>query len=72
MSCRLLFMQLSPVAFILLRVKAGSSKPARIAMMAITTKSSMSVNAPTHSRLRSAEEDFDGKKFVFKTNGCLK
>src|ERR1035441_7781646 len=43
-SCRLLFMHCTPCAFSLARDNAGSSSAARIAMMAMTTSSSMSVN----------------------------
>ena len=44
-SCLKFDMQLAPLAFILALPKAGRSIPARIAMMAMTTSSSMSVNA---------------------------
>src|ERR1035438_1396333 len=43
-SCRLLFMHCTPCAFSLARDNAGSSSAARIAMMAMTTSSSISVN----------------------------
>ena len=45
-SCRWLFMHCTPWAFSLARVRAGSSSAARIAIMAITTSNSMSVNPP--------------------------
>jgi len=42
-TCLLLLMQLIPVALALALAKAGSNKPAKIAIMAITTSSSMRV-----------------------------
>src|SRR5688500_1532257 len=47
MSWRPLFMQWMPWALVLALARAGRSMPARIAMMAMTTSSSISVNAPT-------------------------
>src|SRR5439155_25330154 len=44
--CRRLDLQPVALASALARPRAGSSRPARIAMMAMTTSSSMSVNAP--------------------------
>src|SRR6266851_5132987 len=44
-TCRKLDLQPVPFASALARPRAGSSRPAKIAMMAITTSSSMSVNA---------------------------
>ena len=43
--CRWLLMQLMPRALALALAKAGKSIPAKIAMMAITTSNSISVNA---------------------------
>ena len=45
-SCLELFMQEIICALILARLKAGNSMAARIAIMAITTSSSISVNPP--------------------------
>src|SRR6266542_3010524 len=58
MSWRVLFMQAMPVAFVLALASAGKSKLARIAMMAITTSSSIRVNAPAQNRRRATS--FDG------------
>ena len=44
-------MQRMPAAFALALAKAGSSIPAKMAMMAITTSNSMSVNAFRNLRL---------------------
>src|SRR5438552_7953061 len=41
----MLFTQLMPIAFCFALASAGSSSPARMAMMAMTTSSSMSVKA---------------------------
>src|SRR5262245_3600917 len=46
-SCRRLDLQPVPLASALARPSAGSNRPASIAMMAMTTSSSMSVNAPS-------------------------
>src|SRR5687768_13711436 len=45
MSCLTLFRQPAPWAFSLALAKAGRSRPARIAMMAMTTSSSINVKA---------------------------
>src|SRR5436190_15302720 len=48
--CRRLDLQPVALASALARPRAGSSRPARIAMMAMTTSSSMSVNAPARDK----------------------
>src|SRR5438067_306097 len=50
-NCRLLFRQEIPWAFVLALAKAGSNRPARMAIMAITTNNSISVN-PILEKLR--------------------
>src|SRR5438128_1072878 len=55
-----LFMQVMPVAFVFAFDKAGRSIPAKMAMIAITTKSSMSVNP-----CRWAERRCPFKTFIF-------
>src|SRR5439155_13289139 len=54
-SCLLLFITYTPAALAFALDSAGSSKPARIAMMAMTTRSSMSVNAHRRYCLREGE-----------------
>src|SRR6266576_2043317 len=49
-SCRRLLRQIVPVALSLARVNAGSSMAARIAMMAMTTRSSIRVKPLLRSR----------------------
>src|SRR6266513_3167579 len=44
-ACRRFDRQRTVFAFVLARLSAGRSRPARMAMMAITTRSSMSVKA---------------------------
>ena len=44
-NCRMLFKQAAPCALFLALARAGSSSAARIAMIAMTTSSSISVNA---------------------------
>jgi len=39
------FMQVMPCALVLALARAGRSRPARMAMIAMTTRSSISVNA---------------------------
>src|ERR1043166_9255069 len=55
-SCLLLFRQAVRLAFSFALARAGRSRPARIAMMAITTRSSIRVNAgrqtPRHRTTR--------------------
>src|SRR2546427_2573686 len=54
MSWRVLFMHEMPVALALALPSAGRSRLARIAIMAMTTSSSMSVNAPREVGPRSS------------------
>ena len=44
-NCRMLFKQAAPCALFLALARAGSSSAARIAMIAMTTSNSISVNA---------------------------
>jgi hypothetical protein len=53
MTCRVLFMHVVRSAFCFALAKAGSSMAARMAIIAITTSSSIKVNARTGGR-RSA------------------
>ena len=52
MTCLLLLMHLTWSAFALARARAGKSKAAKMAMMAITTRSSISVKARVCFSLR--------------------
>src|SRR6266568_6611386 len=77
MSWRVLFMHEMPVALALALPRAGRSRLARIAIMAMTTSSSMRVNATRKSGRRSTLSDgmqeFIGS-FAFQvvgSNGCL-
>src|SRR6266542_6025222 len=77
MSWRVLFMHEMPVALALALPRAGRSRLARIAIMAITTSSSMSVNATRKSgrrlTLSDGMQEFIGS-FAFQvvaSNGCL-
>src|ERR1035441_686269 len=54
-SCRWLLMHCTPCALSLARVKAGKSNAARMAMMAMTTRSSMSVNPRERRQLGVAD-----------------
>ena len=47
-SCLVLLMQLMPWAFVFDLLRAGSSIAARMAIMAMTTNSSINVKAPAH------------------------
>src|SRR5436190_4575762 len=79
MSWRVLFMHEIPVALALALPRAGRSRLARIAIMAMTTSSSMSVNAtrefgrrPALSDGKVIEEFIGSLAFqVMCSNGCL-
>src|ERR1043166_6820855 len=64
-SCLLLFTQAVRLAFSFAFARAGSSRPARMAMMAITTRSSIGVNAPpTHQRVERIRPKTDVEVFT--------
>jgi len=65
-TCRILLMQPVCLAFCFALARAGNSIAARIAMMAITTKSSIKVNAPRNPlERRQPRWDFNSKTFIF-------
>src|SRR6266513_5981638 len=72
-ACRRFDRQRAVYAFVLARLSAGRSRPARIAMMAITTNNSISVNAPFGlGRIRSvAGRTAPGRKIVAFTDVAL-
>src|SRR5262245_45945241 len=72
MSCLLLLKQTMPCAFALAFERAGSSIPARIAMMAMTTNNSIKVKASprrrgaTQKRFGMRESDLFIRVFFFE------
>src|SRR5438128_3306634 len=64
MSWRVLFMHEMPVALALALPRAGRSRLARIAITAMTTSSSMSVNAPRKFRRRSLSDGQVVEEFI--------
>src|SRR5437773_1551862 len=72
-ACRRFVRQRAVYAFVLERLSAGRSMPARIAMIAITTNNSISVNAPFDLwRIRSvAGRTAPGRKIVALTDVAL-
>src|SRR6266446_2196831 len=65
MSWRVLFMHEMPVALALALPSAGKSRLARIAITAMTTSNSMSVNAPRKCGCRSTLTDgMVGEEFI--------
>jgi len=56
-SCLVLFIQWAPIAFCLALARAGKSIPARIAIIAITTRSSISVNPVGRGRCEDRTDE---------------
>src|SRR2546425_9955998 len=62
-NCLMLLRQAMPWALVFALASAGKSKPARMAMMAITTRSSMSVN-PREFFLKDSNGDWARRWFI--------
>src|SRR5688572_14649576 len=65
MNCRLLFRQLARRARSFALPNAGNNRPARIAMIAMTTKSSISVNARRPKHRCDVRERMTMRNFQF-------
>src|SRR5687768_12200758 len=65
-------MHIIPCAFVLALAKAGKSNPAKIAIMAITTNSSIRVNPDLETPPRTWERDLlRNKSFIDGYNCCV-